>query len=252
MKRKSLLITILAVSLGAALVACGSSQKADEASQETVVEENTESEAEETTETGTDEATESEEVSIPEICGASETTFLEERTGAEGWNSLDEIVEQLQPGEAYAYITVAGHDEEVLAVTDATYEWDQDNSAVAIDMDIYGKCGYIEDQGYIHLGSIHTGGTGNPIRLSEDGIISANNNRSFREAQINDQDLLVYSTDISIEYDTDGNATVTGYKSADGSLDNFTEDIGASTEEEFYALFDGVEDIPLVNFTVVE
>ena len=239
---------ILAVSAACtALVGCGGASTASSAvSQGASV-----SVAESTETTSSDAANQTEQV-FPEACGAAETTALEERTGRDAFKSIDEIISLLQTGEGYARLKVAGKDDEVLAVASMTYAWDENTNA-AIDVDFYGVCGYLDgDERVIHIGTIHTGGTAYPVRLSDEGILYACNNRIFGELEFDISDLLEYATKINIEYNTDGSYTISGYKSTDGTLSNLTADIGVNTEDDFNALFDGLDEIPIINFTKVE
>ncbi len=190
------------------------------------------------------------DVIIAQVGGAGDIGFLEKRTGRADFDSFDEIIAQLQSGEGYAYITVAGKDNEILAVTEMTYAWDdKEGSQVSFDVDFYAPVGYMDNK-IEHVGHINTGSSGNPVRIAEDGILYACNNRTYGQLQMADQDLLEYSTQITLAYDGGGNATVDGYASMDGTLDKLAK-TDISTEEDFFALFNGLEDIAPVAFTVV-
>ena len=177
-------------------------------------------------------------------------TFLDNRTGKTEYDSFDEVIEQLEPGEAYAYVTIAGHDGEVLAVAESTYEWDENTNA-AIDVDFYAEVGYVDNK-VMNIGSVSTGGTAYPIRCSEEGIVYACNNAVYGELKITDTDLLFYAKKIVIDYDSNGDSTIEGFTTEDGSMANSSKDIGITTQDEFFAMYDVLENIPIINFQVVE
>ena len=178
----------------------------------------------------------------------TEGTFLDNRTGKSEYDSFDEVIEALEPGEAYAYVTIAGHDGDVLAVAESTYEWDENTNA-AISVDFYAEVGYIDNK-IMNIGSVNTGGTAYPIRCSEEGIVYACNNEVYGELKITDTDLLYYAKKISIVYDTNGDSTIEGFTTEDGSMANSSKDIGISTQDEFFAMYDVLESIPIINFQI--
>ncbi len=180
----------------------------------------------------------------------TEGTFVDTRSGKTEYDSFDDVIGQLEPGEAYAYVTIAGHDRQVLAVTDGTFAWD-DSTNAAIDVDFYAEVGYIDNK-IMNIGSVSTGATSYPVRCSADGILYACNNDIYGELKITDTDLLFYAKKIAITYDTKGNYTLEGFTTEDGSMANSSKDIGVATEEEFFALYDVLDEVPVVNFQVVE
>ncbi len=261
MKKRKIALTLLlsAVIAGSMFTGCAGTGSQDTSSQEaasadeTAAEDTASDASAETQETAeeSEDASAGEDASIDNIAGASATTFIEERTGKDSFASYDEIIDQLQGTEGYAYVSVAGHTGYVLAVAEQTYAWDETTNA-AISIDFYAPVGYIQENSVHHIGSIETGGTAYPIRCSNEGILYGCNSRTFGELQISGQDLLFYSKKIDLVYDEDGNATVSGYYSTDGSQDNLSTDIDVTSEDEFNAQFDDLEEIPIINFKLAE
>ena len=274
--RKQVIAAILSAGMVVSMTACGAGASSDAAGT-TAAEAASEDTSTETTQAAadaepaeTDTTTEAAESTTAETNDSAETTddddtimlvqstFVEERAGKDEFDSFDEIINQLEEGEGYAYIDIAGYDGsdygQILAVTDGTYGWDDDTSA-AISVCLYAACGYMEG-GYaggkpVNIGDVQTGGTAYPIRLSEDGQLYVCNNRTYGILQVSDADLLYYTKKIDITYAEDGTAAVSGFTSENGEMTTANHDIGITTEDEFYALYDGLDDIPPINFTVV-
>ncbi len=263
-KRQSALTLLLCVVLaGGALTGCAGSDKQDTATaqtsseQESAAQDTSEDAAasDESSDASSAESTESADAasseSINNVADAAKTTFIEERTGKDSFASYDEIIDQLQGTEGYAYLSVAGHTGYVLAVAQQTYGWDETTNA-SISVDFFAPVGYIQENSIHHIGSIETGGTAYPIRCSDEGILYGCNSRTFGQLRISDQDLLFYSKKIDLTYDEDGNATVSGYYTTDDGQDSISTDIDVTSEDEFYALFDDLEEIPIINFKLAE
>ena len=178
------------------------------------------------------------------------TSFVDERSGKEDYDTFDEVIGYLQENEGYSYISVAGHDGYVLAITNTTYAWDEKTNA-STDVYLYGHVGYVGNK-VINIGHISTGGTANPVRCSDDGILYNCNNKSYGEMKFDDADAIFFTKKIDIAFDDSGKATLSGYTSEDGNPDNESKDIGISTEEEFSALFEGIEEISPINFKLIE
>lgn len=265
MKKRHLALTLLvsAALAGGALTGCAGTDKQDTTTAQTSSEEEvvTEEAASDANASSTEEsgdaasaeasAEDTDTEDISNVADAAKITFIEERTGKDSFASYDEIIDQLQGTEGYAYLSVAGHTGYVLAVAQETYGWDETTNA-SISVDFFAPVGYIQENSIHHIGSIETGGTGYPIRCSEEGILYGCNSRTFGQLRISDQDLLCYSQKIDLSYDEDGNATVSGYYTADDNMEAISTDIDVADEDAFYALFDDLEEIPVINFKLVE
>ena len=69
-------------------------------------------------------------------------SFVEESAGKNAFESYDEVISFLQPGQAYAYIEMYGYDGKVLLVTENTFV-DADGKTVAMQAGAYAL---IEDE----------------------------------------------------------------------------------------------------------
>ncbi len=270
--KKQMIAAVLSVGMVLSVTACGagtSSETAGNTAEETPAEdtEAEDTEAAKTTETAEENTVSADSETEADAADAGaeddtimlvQTTFVEERAGKDQFESFDEIIDQLKEGEGYAYIDIAGYGgsecgQQILAVTDGTYSYDENTNA-AISVCLYATCGYVG--GYtegtpMNIGNVQTGGTAYPIRLSEDGQLYVCNNRTYGILQVSDADLLYYTEKIDITYSEDGTGTISGFTSENGDMINANHDIDVATEDEFYALYDGLEDIPPIHFTVV-
>lgn len=152
--------------------------------------------------------------------------------------SYDEAIAGLQSGNGYAYLTIDGYDGEVLALTDFTYTWDNGENA-AITAYLYVQNGEKAE----FLATVLDGGTNYPIRV-ENGVLYATGHAEYGEMTItqdeNGRNQLTYTKHAVLSYDTDQKATI-----------EIEGDVSASTEDEFYALYDTVADMAPVDFQVV-
>ncbi len=264
MKKKTAAGILSLMMAGALVTGCGQSGTGSEASTADAVtsasEESTDAKeasteaASETDDASTEATSDAEGLSVldrfPETEKLIESNFLEERAGKYEFESYDEIISLLESGEGYAYLKIDGYDGEVLAITDMLYAWDEDTSA-AISVSLYTPCGYIEGNPIYDIGDFQTGGTAYPIRLSDDGILYVCNNRTFGKVKVSTQGLAYYAEKTNISYSEDGTATVEGFTCEDGNMVDAQLRTDVTTEDEFNALFDGLDDIPVISFTRV-
>ncbi len=178
-----------------------------------------------------------------DISNENSTEIAEEDPDAssEEATAYDEIIQHLTSGEGYAYVSLDGYDGDILLTTSGTYN---DNGMnLAIDADFY----IIKDGEAKLIDSIATGGTAYPITI-DDGIFYFTTPRQYAELNITETDdgsyKLNYLKKAVIEYDTDGQATYT--VEGDISSDDIT------SEDDFYALYEGAEGKSPVDFTVIE
>ncbi len=155
------------------------------------------------------------------------------------YDSYEAIIEELPSEWGYAYINIDGYDGDILAVSNFTYKWDNDEN-VAITVYLYALNG---DKATI-LGNVLTGGTGYPVRC-QDGILYDCGMRQYGEMQVQQDEegkyVLAHTKLAQLTYAADGTASVT------------TEgDITASTEDEFYDLLSGADELEVINFELVD
>lgn len=174
----------------------------------------------------------------------SAVDFLQERTQQKEFNSYDEIIEQLQPGEAYAYINVNGVDGEILAITDFIYTW-SDSSYVSTRASLYAEG---QDGKVSALAFPETGDTGTPLYCA-DGVLYVCNLYQYAEMQFDDDGILYFTKQVVRENASDGTDTFSGYIMTDRST---SKELNITSDEEFSALFDGLQDLSPISFTRVE
>lgn len=155
------------------------------------------------------------------------------------YESYDAAISELPSDYGYAYINLDGYEGDILVTTDFVYEWDNGEN-VSIDAFLYA-----ENNGEAEfLGSILTGGTGNPFRC-EDGTLYCGNQKSYRAAQVQqneDGSYSLYNVEYAgISYDADGNAAI----ETEG-------DVTATTEDDVYNLISSANEKALVQFQKVD
>ncbi len=268
MKKKTTAVILSLMMAGAFTAGCGQSSTGSDAAstEETAAAAETAAEAEtgaaeDSSETASTEEASSEadssqteelsmEEKFPEAVQLARPDFLEEQTGKEEFASYDEIISLLENGQGYAIVQIEGADQEVLAVTDMTYAWDEDTAA-AIDVSFYLPCGYIDGHPVLNIGNVSTGGTAYPVRLSDDGILYVCNNRTFSKLKVEMTGLLYYAEKTNLSYSEDGTATIEGFTSEDGGLSDAKPKTDVTTVDEFNAMFDDLDDVPILKFTKV-
>lgn len=209
--------------------------------------------AEETEEKATDEETASEAADKTADSAQPEALhdFLQERTGKTEFDSFDDIIGQLQPGEAYAYISVNGFDGDILAVTDFVYSWGNDSdhsSYVSTRASLYGADSDSGDGTITGLAYLETGDTGTPLYCS-DGTLYVCNNHQFAKMQFDKDHVLYFTEQVVMEYAEDGTETFQGYTMPTRDT---SKEVSITSLEEYSALFDVLETLSPVSFTRVE
>ena len=168
--------------------------------------------------------------------------FVDVASGKEDYESYDEVISYLTDGQAYAYIKLQGYDGDILLVSEGTF----DNGGVnaAIDGALY------SDQGgkVSCLGTVMSGGTAYPFAV-KDGILYTCGNHSFECGFLNPEGAYMIKDYVYIDYDTEGKGVCSGFLR--DTNENPVDKEFEGGEEEFYALFDVLEDAEVVSFTVV-
>ncbi len=167
--------------------------------------------------------------------------FLQDETGILSFDSYDDVIAALSKGEGYAYIKLAGVDDEFLAITPLVFE--ADNSAYEVS--IYGKF----DGTITQLANIYGNGSAYPVRY-EDGILYAGDNHTYETYFASKE----YGSVMPKDYISDGVATgtdeITGFTREVNNFEDTTDYTG--TLEDFQKLLEEREKKPIVEFTVVE
>lgn len=167
--------------------------------------------------------------------------FLQEQSGITSFESYDDVIAALTPGQGYAYIKLSGSDEEVLAVTSLVLEADHS----AYEISVYGK-----PEGKVkQLGIAYGNGSSFPLRL-EDGIIYAGDNHRYDTYFLSKEyGALMVKDSISDGVDF-GTNEISGFTRKSNSFDDFTEFTGG--QEEFDKLIAERDKKPIIEFTMIE
>ena len=180
---------------------------------------------------------------------------MEERVGKTSFDSYDEIISLLEPGEAYAKVNIKGYDGEVLLITDFTYD-NLDGNMAAVEATPY----TMKSSGKVTADSLLVaGGTANPIAIDSDGAVclathTTMNKQCYGTNGTDDVAVMILSTVYIDEFDADGNpAKVGGFIRTENTvIDNAGEEIASDNVAVFSEMFEEYGNAKIVNFTVVE
>ncbi|SFC43651.1 hypothetical protein [Butyrivibrio sp. YAB3001] len=168
--------------------------------------------------------------------------FLQEQAGKTSFDSYDDVIAALTPGQGYAYIKLYGSDAEYLAVTDLVFEADN----TACEASIYG----ILDGKVTQLSLVSGAGSAYPLRL-EDGILYAGSNHSYETYFISaDFGGLMMKDYITDGVDT-GTNEITGFTRQENTFDGETVDFTGG-QEELNKLLAERENKKVIEFTMVK
>ena len=168
--------------------------------------------------------------------------FVQEQSGKTSFDSYDDVIAALTPGQGYAYIELYGSEEKLLAVTDLVFEADH----TAYEASIYG----ILDGKVSQLSVVTGAGSSYPLRV-EDGILYAGSNHSYETYFISaDFGGLMMKDSISDGVDT-GTNEFSGFTREENTFDAPTTDYTGG-QEEFDKLLAERENKKAIEFTVVE
>ncbi len=168
--------------------------------------------------------------------------FVQEQSGKTSFDSYDDVIAALTPGQGYAYIELKGSDEKLLAVTDLVFEADH----TAYEASIYG----ILDGKVSQLSVVTGAGSSYPLRV-EDGILYSGSNHSYETYFISaEYGGLMMKDSISDGVDT-GTNEFSGFTREENTFDAPTTDYTGS-QEEFDKLLAERENKKAIEFTVVE
>ncbi len=172
--------------------------------------------------------------------------FLQERTGQTTFASYDDIVDQLQEGESYAFFGIDGYDGEILAITDAAHEAEFQglSGTVTTEASFYAQD---EDKAEC-IGRVSTGDENYPLRNS-DGLLYVCSENSYGEMKVQQNDdgqYELYYVRYAGRTTEDGQTVYNTLDRADGLA--AAEILSIDNDTSFRALFTPLEDIPPVSF----
>ena len=261
--KNNVLKAIAGVAMSAVMVAslagCGSAEvtvaqetvSEDEASDESAAEDAVadETDVSDQIQDETDEITASEEEMVgDEEMGDYPQNFMEERAGQYEFDSYDEIISLLEDGECYGFANVMGSDEEVLFIANEYFTG-------------YGYPAVIECYPYIKNptgkyscgGVLFSGGTANPISVSDDGLIFTGNHTEVEESALSQENggvmIVVYAY---VEWGQDGtDDTYGGFVRETNSIANDGIEIAPGDGSVFEQAFADYAEATPIAFTVV-
>jgi len=227
----------------ACMTACG---KKEAEVADTAVEED--AEATEETSEATEEATQEGEYGEGDADIVYPQNFMEERAQQYEFDSYDEIIALLENGEAYGYAKVMGADEDILFITEETF--DGYGAPASICVFPYAK----DERGkYVCTGVISSDSTATPISVTPDGIIICATHTSCElDVIAEDTKGMMALEYVYLSWNDDGTtATYGGFKrdtnNAFAETVDFAEDDSKAFEDAF-ALLDTAK---MIEFTVV-
>lgn len=162
-----------------------------------------------------------------------------------GCDTFTNIVDKLQPGQAYANAQICHQD--VLLVSDYTYDYDGDGKRmVAIDADIYT---YDADGKLLYLGYVTAGGTAYPLAV-DDRNLYVGSNHWMKKMITTEYNILAVDEAATVEYDTDGNATY--YHTSEVATVN--QDTEGKVEDDTWLnlFFENYANAEIIEFNVVQ
>ncbi|MBQ3797726.1 MAG: hypothetical protein II842_15855 [Butyrivibrio sp.] len=167
--------------------------------------------------------------------------FLQEQSGKTSFDSYEDVIAALTPGQGYAYIKLTGSEEEILAVTDLVFEADHS----AFFASLYGKY-----EGKVkQLGMAEGNGSAYPLRAA-DGILYGGDNHNYSTYFIADGIGSIMMKDYITDGVNSGNNEFTGFTREKNSFEDSTDFTGG--QEEFDKLLAEREKKPIIEFTAVE
>lgn len=174
--------------------------------------------------------------------------FLEANVQKDIFESYDEIISLLDKGNAYAIVKVYGLDEDVLMITEGTYDYGDGNMA-AIDASLYRN-----DNGQVkNIGNVFSSGTAYPISLDKDGRIYSGGNHEVSVEVISEETQAVMSQIYAYEtFDENENTTYGGFVRADNKVYEDGADIGFDDPSVLEKCYEDYAKTEPVSFKVVE
>lgn len=164
--------------------------------------------------------------------------FVSYQSGVLEFKDYDDVISHLTAGQGYAYISLTGQDEEVLAATELVFEADKSAYEASLFNMIDGKCA--------SLGVVSGNGSAFPLRLS-DGVLYGGDNHNYEAYFLTQDGYLMMKDYVS---DGDGAGEFSGFLREDNSFEETAAFDGG--QEDFEALLAARDAAPLIEFTVVE
>ena len=159
-------------------------------------------------------------------------------TDISGCDTFTQIVDKLEDGKGYANVKIG--DEDVLMVSNETYEWEP-GKPVAIDAEIF----FYKDGVPTYLATVSAGGTAYPLAVKDGNLYVGGNH--FMSKYLIDSGYLIETEEAYVMYDGDGNGTYY-YKTCNSQFEDYDE---ATAESRFNDLFKEQETAEIIDFQPV-
>ena len=181
-----------------------------------------------------------------EICAVEEFipgSFMEEKVGKGDFESEDEILSYLDPGQGYTYLELAGADGKVLGISSELME--KDGKTVGKELCLYGKVGdYYRNLGNAYANDDH------PL-LMGDGTIISYNDTTYEENCIAENGYVMVKVYIYKSTEDDGSIKYGGFIRKDNTFDH-DEEVPEDGADVFEQYIKNAQSFDPIEFTVVE
>ena len=172
--------------------------------------------------------------------------FLQEREQKDCFESFDEIISLLQPGEAYAIIQMKDAKGDLLVITDGTYE-DGKGNMVAMNGYVYGKT----DRGITNIGNVFSSDKAYPLACDGEVLYTAGTQEYCSYFMMEDGTGLMVE-DYIWESTEDGKTSYVGFLRSEKSFDEACEtQVEENDAESFRQRMDVYASKPVIQFIVV-
>ena len=180
-------------------------------------------------------------VAESEVADAGGGDFLETQSGKSSFDTYDDVIAALTPGQGYAYIKLTGSDEDVLAVSDLVFEADN----TAYQASIYGK----QDGKIVNIGNALGNGASYPLRVA-DGVLYAGDNHTYETYFLSEEYGSLMMKDSIDDGINSGSNEFTGFTRQKNTFEESTDFTGG--KEEFDKLLEERDKKPVIEFTIVK
>ena len=172
------------------------------------------------------------------------SSFVEQAAGKDTFESYDEVISYLKPGQGYAYIKLVGYDKEFLLVTESTYNSDVNTNA-SIEAEVF--CDY---NGKIGFGTlVYTNGTAYPLAY-KDGILYECKPHEYATCFATPDGAIMMKDCITEDYGENSEMVYIGFVREENDFEKTFDFTGG--EKEYNEYWENYRAAEPINFTVVE
>ncbi|MBQ7678087.1 MAG: hypothetical protein IJT32_07620 [Lachnospiraceae bacterium] len=166
--------------------------------------------------------------------------FVQEQSGISSFDTYEDVIAALEPGQGYAYIRLTGDEEDILAVTDLVFEADHSSYTASLYA--------MRDGAAKQIGTASGNGSAFPLRLA-DGILYGGDNHTYESYFIaSDNGNLIDQAYITDGINS-GTSEITGFTRKTNSFDS--EDFTGG-QKELDRLLSERDAKPIIEFTMVK